>query len=80
MFVRIVIVAFIATLLTWSALTRASEGAGQPRQYVVQPSDTLWSIATREYGGDPRAAIWRIEQANDVHQSLLRPGQVLVLP
>ncbi len=80
MFVRILIIAFLSLVLAWSALTRTSEGAGPPRRYVVQPADTLWSIASREYGGDPRSAIWRIERANHLRASLLRPGQVLVLP
>ena len=80
MFARILIVAFIATVLTWSALTRASEGAGSTRNHVVEPTETLWSIAVEEYGGDPRAAVWRIQKANKLGDTLLRPGQQLVLP
>jgi LysM repeat protein len=46
----------------------------------VKPTDTLWSIATRTYGGDVREGIWKLEQRNHLASALLRPGQRLVLP
>jgi LysM repeat protein len=61
-------------------VARPSESAGPPRHYVVQPGDTLWSIASRNASGDPREAVWRLQQRNDVDAGDLQPGDVLVLP
>jgi LysM repeat protein len=46
----------------------------------VRPADTLWSIASSHYGGDPRAAVWRLERRNHLSGTTLVPGQRLVLP
>ena len=59
---------------------RPGESARPDGRYVVQPGDTLWAIATAEYGGDPREAIWRIEQRNVLAGGTLVPGDVLTLP
>jgi nucleoid-associated protein YgaU len=80
MFVRIVLVAFLVTVLAWSVLARGSEGAGAGEPYRVRSGDTLWTIAVEYYGGDPRAAVWRLQQANEIPDGILRPGQVLRLP
>ena len=79
MFARIAIVAVIA-LVAWATFVRPSESAGPERTYVVQPADTLWAIATEHYAGDPRAAIWKLQQRNGLSSTTLRPGQELVLP
>ncbi|SFE59070.1 LysM peptidoglycan-binding domain-containing protein [Blastococcus tunisiensis] len=48
---------------------------------VVQPGDTLWSIASSlEGGGDVRAVIDRIQELNDLGGAELLPGQILLLP
>ena len=47
---------------------------------MIKHGDTLWAIAVDRYGGDPREAVWRIEERNDLHGEPLQPGQVLVLP
>ena len=58
-----------------------SSGAGSPQAYVVQPGDTLWSIAAQRYDGDPRAAIHAIREANDLHAAeTVWPGEELRLP
>ena len=80
MFVRLVLVAFLVTVLAWSAFAHGSEGAGSGQPYRVRAGDTLWSIAVDHYGGDPRAAVWRLQQTNDVRDGVLTPGQVLRLP
>jgi nucleoid-associated protein YgaU len=80
MFVRFILVAFLVTVLAWSVLARGSEGAGAGRPYRVEPGDTLWSIAVRHYGGDPREAIWRLERENGLTGSTLVPGQVVRVP
>jgi hypothetical protein len=74
--VQIGVVALVAVL--W--LARPSGGAGPERIYVVEPADTLWSIASSNYAGDPRGAIWRLRERNGLKTTLLRPGQRLVLP
>jgi LysM repeat protein len=80
MFVRLVLVAFLATVLAWSVLARVSEGAGAGQPYRVRPGDTLWSIAVDHYRGDPRAAVWRLQRANELDDGFLTPGEVLRLP
>ncbi len=48
---------------------------------VVQPGDTLWSIASALPGDDDvRALIDDIQELNDLQGAQLRPGQVLLLP
>jgi LysM domain len=59
---------------------RPSGGAGKAQVYVVKPADTLWTIAASHYAGDTRAAVWTLERRNGLHDSILVPGQRLVLP
>jgi len=48
---------------------------------VVQPGDTLWSIAADAAGTDDvREVVDRIQALNGLHDSVLIPGQVLELP
>jgi nucleoid-associated protein YgaU len=79
MFVRIFILVAVAVLV-WSAAARSSQAHGRKQVVTVRPYDTLWSIASRHYGGDTREAIWRIEKANHLPAADLRVGQRLVLP
>jgi len=79
MFARILAVGLLVTLAVALA-ARPSGGAGREHVYVVKPYDTLWSIASAHYAGDPRDAVWRIERRNHVRDDLIRPGQRLVLP
>ena len=70
----------LAALVVWAIAAHSSTGAGRPQVYTVKPYDTLWSIATSHYGGDPRDAIYRLEQRNGLDGTVVRPGQKLVLP
>jgi LysM domain len=70
----------LLALVIYAVAARASSGAGHARVYTVRPYDTLWSIASREYRGDPRDAVWRIRQRNHLDGTLLSPGERLVLP
>jgi len=79
MFVKLLIVIAAAALVVGVA-ARSSHGAGPERTYVVKPSDTLWAIAQRSYGGDVREAVWKLEQRNHLRSATLVPGQTLVLP
>jgi LysM repeat protein len=80
MFVRILLVAAVATVLAWSVLARASDGAGPAEVYIVRPGDTLWSIAAERYAGDPREGVWKLERGNALAGTTIRPGQRLILP
>ena len=79
MFVKLLIL-LVAAALVVGIVARTSHGAGPERVYVVKPADTLWTIAARNYGGDPRAAIWSIEQRNGLRTDTLSPGEKLILP
>ena len=80
MFARIALIVLVATFLGWSVATRSVESAGQAQVYVVQPGDTLWSIASERYGGDPREGVWELQQRNHLLGTTISPGQKLVLP
>jgi LysM repeat protein len=79
MFAKFLIVLLLAALAV-GLVAHSSRGAGPERTYVVKPTDTLWSIASRTYGGDVREGIWKLEQRNHLATSMLQPGQKLVLP
>lgn len=78
MFGRIVIVAVLAVVL-WAVFARSSDASGPERRYVVQPYDTLWSIASSGYS-DQREGVWEIRQRNGLDGATIVPGQILVLP
>jgi LysM repeat protein len=79
MFPKLAVVLLAVSLLV-GVLARPSGSAGRPVTYVVKPTDTLWSIATSHYAGDPREGIWRLQQRNRLAGTTLVPGQRLVLP
>ena len=79
MFSKILMLAALV-LIAWAMVARASQGAGPTVRYTVKPGDTLWSIAALHYAGDPRDAIYRIDQKNHLHGSVIVPGQALLLP
>jgi LysM repeat protein len=79
MFVRLSLVVLVAALVV-GLVARPSGSAGKPVSYVVQPSDTLWSIAVKHYPGDPREGIWKLQHRNNLRSTMLVPGQRLVLP
>ena len=78
MFGRILLLAAVGILL-WAAFARSSDASQPERSYVVQPYDTLWSIASDEYA-DPREGVWEIKERNGLRGATIAPGQVLVLP
>jgi hypothetical protein len=72
-----VIIALLAVAVAYGA--RTSHSAGHEQTYVVRSGDTLWSIAAAHYAGDPREAVWKVQDRNHIG-ALVRPGQRLVLP
>ena len=80
MFGRILLITLVATFLGWSLLTRPSVSAGGAQHYIVQPGDTLWSIAAARYAGDPREGVWKLQRKNDLAGTTITPGERLLLP
>lgn len=80
MFGRIVLIVLVATFLGWSVATHSVESAGKAQVYVVQPGDTLWSIAAGRYAGDTREGVWKLQRRNELPGTTISPGQKLVLP
>lgn len=79
MFARVIILVVCGVFL-WAVFARSSGASGPARDYKVRAGDTLWAIAAASYAGDPRAAVWKIEQRNHLDGASITPGQVLVLP
>ena len=60
----------------------AEHGAESAVEYRVRAGDTLWGIAAdhTEPGGDVRRGVALIMELNDLEGSLIRAGEVLVVP
>jgi LysM repeat protein len=78
-FGRIVIVVLVA-ILVWAVLARDTGAVSKPRLHTVRAGETLWSIAAARYGGDPRAGVWKLQQANGLDSATIVPGQRLTVP
>jgi LysM domain len=59
---------------------RVSNGGGHETRHRVRAGENLWTIAEANYAGDPREAIWRIEQRNGLAGADITAGMVLLLP
>jgi LysM repeat protein len=69
-----------AVLLT-TASRAEDRPAGPAPTTVVQPQDTLWSVASRSLPErDPYSAIAEIRRINDLDGYIVHPGQTLELP
>jgi LysM repeat protein len=79
MFPRFLILIVVIALAV-GTVAHPSGSAAKPRPYLVQPADTLWSIASSHYGGDPREGVWKLERRNHLAGTTLVPGERLVLP
>ena len=75
-----IVLLLVAAAFAVAVAARQSSGAGPAVHYTVRAGDTLWSIAAAHYSGDPREAIWEIEQRNRLASPSIQPGETLVLP
>lgn len=69
--------------LASAGLAVGAHGSSNPAYttVVVQPGDTLWSIASEHYPADDvRVRVEDIEQANGLHGPGIEAGQTLRLP
>jgi len=77
-----IVLVVAASLVVVPGLARG-DGPDRPAQrvtYVVEPGDTLWSIARRVAPGrDPRPVVDGLQKANDL-RSGLQVGQELSIP
>lgn len=77
--------ALVAAAVSAAAVGFAMAAHGSSPQpettVVVQPGDTLWSIASEHYPADDvRVRVEDIEQANGLQGPVIEVGQTLVLP
>jgi nucleoid-associated protein YgaU len=79
MFAKTLLIVLVLALVV-AVTARTSDSAGPEQRYVVKHYDTLWSIATAHYAGDPREAVWQIQKRNRLAGATITPGQVLRLP
>jgi nucleoid-associated protein YgaU len=79
MFAKTLLIAFVLAMVV-AVTARTSDSAGPEQSYVVKRYDTLWSIATTHYAGDPREAVWQIQERNRLAGATIAPGQMLRLP
>ncbi|MFD0817307.1 LysM peptidoglycan-binding domain-containing protein [Micromonospora zhanjiangensis] len=83
---RVAVVVFFLLSLTGLVLvlapaSRAGGPPGPDPVDVVQPGDTLWSVAERHLPGrDPFATIAEIRRLNGLPDNVVHPGQRLALP
>jgi nucleoid-associated protein YgaU len=80
--VRAVLVAGFVLIVGLVLALIAHGGSPAPDStVVVQPGDTLWSIAATHYPSDDvRVRVDDIEQANRLHSPVIEVGQTLRLP
>ena len=70
-------------LLVGAGLAVVAHGSSSPNEttVVVEPGDTLWSIAAERYPSDDvRDRVDDIERANRLRSPVIEVGQTLVLP
>ena len=79
MFGRVFIVVLVAVLV-WAVLARDTGASGAPQHHTVRSGETLWMIAAARYGGDPRAGVWKLQEANHLASATIAPGQHLLVP
>lgn len=75
------LVATLVLALVWSSGSAATEQPAHTRMVVVQPGQTLWSIASRvTHGRDTGAMVDRIVALNGLDSGVIDLGQRLRVP
>lgn len=76
----------ISIILILAILMQPSAGqvtvfSNQYTEYIVEPGDTLWSIARdhRKPRQDIRDLVWELQEVNEI-TPVIHPGQVLWVP
>jgi nucleoid-associated protein YgaU len=79
---RLAVVLLLALSVSlWLAIVAHWGMAVQDSTVVVQPGDTLWSIAAQRYPTDDvRARVDGIERANGLQSPVIEAGEILKLP
>ncbi|WP_238547180.1 LysM peptidoglycan-binding domain-containing protein [Actinoplanes friuliensis] len=77
-----ILLASLASAVLWTTASRADDPpAGPAPTVVVQPHDTLWSIASRaDSGRSPREVVAEIRKLNGLDTYYIHAGDTLVLP
>ena len=76
-----VMLAALSASLWLAIVAHGGTAPVQDATIVVQPGDTLWSIAAARYPSDDvRARVDGIEQANGLQSPLIEAGEILKLP
>lgn len=71
----------LVVAVSWVLALASATASGPSRVVTVQPGDSLWTIAAAvDPSGDPRVLVYDIKQRNGLVDSVVTPGQVLVLP
>ena len=80
--VLLAVLASVASAVLFTTASRADDPPGGPAAtVVVQPGDTLWSIATGVMPRrDGRDAVAELRRVNGLDRSDIQPGMVLILP
>jgi nucleoid-associated protein YgaU len=78
----LLLTALCVVFLMIGGSAEADVPAPAPVEYVVQPGDTLWAIAsaTATPGDDLRRVVADIARLSEVEADSLQPGQVLLIP
>lgn len=75
---------FLALFILGYTFAQHSAAADSQAQltYVVQPGDSLWSIARQHSTPrqDVRLVVYQLQQINKLVSPIIQPGQCLVIP